>query len=218
VQALPTDNIVSKTTICCELNHYIPLARKVIEQTERRVLRGERLRPEEKLVSIFETHTDIIRKDNRDTYYGHKIVLCGGSSGLITDLVIEQGNPSDAIIAKKMVIRQQDIFGKLPLQVAYDGGFASKDNLEKIKQLGVKDVAFAKKCGLKIDEMAKSFWVYKRLRNFRAGIEGMISFLKRCFGLARCTWRGFESFKAYAWSSVITANLLLMSRRIIAGC
>ena len=113
---------------------------------------------------------------------------------------------------------QQDIFGKLPLQVAYDGGFASKDNLEKIKQLGVKDVAFAKKCGLKIDEMAKSFWVYKRLRNFRAGIEGMISFLKRCFGLARCTWRGFESFKAYAWSSVITANLLLMSRRIIAGC
>ena len=135
----------------------------------------------------------------------------------MTDLVIERGNPSDSTLAEKMISRQKAIFGKLPLQAAFDGGFASNINLKNIKLMGVADVAFSKKCGLKIDEMAKSLWVYKRLRNFRAGVEGMISFLKRCFGLARCTWRGFESFKTYAWSSVITANLLLLSRRILAG-
>lgn len=84
------------------------------------------------------------------------------------------------------------------------------------KALGVKDVCFHKKCGIKIAEMAKSTWVYKRLRNFRAGIEGSISYLKRSFGLRRCTWSGLRSFKAYAWASVITANLLLMSRHLLA--
>ncbi len=114
-----------------------------------------------------------------------------------------------------MIQRQQDIYGRPPRQAAFDGGFASKDNLRDIKKMGVKDVAFHGRRGLEITQMAKSTWVYKRLRNFRAGIEGMISFLKRSFGLGRCNWRGFESFKAYAWSSVITANLLLVARHMI---
>ena len=82
--------------------------------------------------------------------------------------------------------------------------------------MGVEDVAFHRKRGLQVVEMAKSSWVYKCLRRFRAGIEGMISFLKRCFGLGRCTWRGFESFKSYAWSSVIAANLLVMARHVLS--
>lgn len=197
------------------MDRYIPLARKVIEQTERRVLKGEKLNPQEKVVSIFEPHTDIIRKDRRDTYYGDKIALTGGASGLLTDLLIEKGNPADATIANKMIERQKEVYGKVPRQAAYDGGFAARSNLATIKEMGVKDVVFSKKCGLKVSEMAKSTWVYKRLRDFRAGIEGMISFLKRSFGLNRCTWRGFESFKAYAWSSVVSANLLLMARRMM---
>ena len=218
LKTVAADNggIVAATCLDAELRHYLPLARRVIEQTERRVLRGEKLRPDEKLVSIFEPHTDIIRKDRRDTYYGHKLAITGGASGLLTDLVIEEGNPADATIAEKMIVRQKKIYGRFPRQAAFDGGFASKPNLASIKELGVKDVAFAKKRGLKVSDMAKSTWVYKRLRDFRAGIEGMISFLKRCFGLTRCTWRGFESFKSYAWSSVISANLLLMARHTLA--
>lgn len=210
-----TGSVITVAKLCAELQHFLPLARRVIKQTERRVLNGEKLTPEEKLVSIFEPHTDIIVKDRRDTYYGHKLTLTGGQSGLLTDLVIEEGNPADSKLAERMIKRQQEIYGRVPRQVAFDGGFASKANLASIKDLGVKDVAFSKKCGLQINEMTKSTWVYKKLRDFRAGIEGMISFLKRCFGLNRCTWRGFESFKAYAWSSVVTANLLLIARRML---
>ena len=199
-----------------ELRHFISLAEQVISQTKRRVLMKETVPAAEKVVSIFEPHTDIIVKDRRDTYYGHKIAISGGASGLITDLVIEDGNPADVTLALEMVVRQQKIYGRVPRQVAYDGGFASKENLSEIKGLGVKDVSFSKKCGLKIEDMAKSTWVYKKLRDFRAGIEGIISFLKRSFGMRRCTWRGLPSFKAYAWSSVITANLLMMARHLIA--
>ena len=211
--ALSIDNPMLAIVINTELDHYIPLTQQVIEQAERRVIKGEKIRSSEKIVSIFEPHTDIIVKDRRETYYGHKLAITGGASGLLTDLVIEEGNPADTTIAEKMIARQKDIYGRVPLQAAFDGGFASKKNLTDIKALGVNDVAFAKKRGLEVSDMTKSMWVYKRLRDFRAGIEGMISFLKRCFGLTRCTWRGFQSFKSYAWSSVVTANLLLMARR-----
>ncbi len=201
--------------IAQELEHYIPLAKQVISQTERRVFNGETLPPQEKIVSIFEPHTDIIRKDRRDTYYGHKWALSSGASGIFTDLIVWEGNPADATMSVEMAKRQVDIFNRPPRQIAYDGAFASKANLSKIKDLGVEDVAFSKKCGLQVSDMVRSSWVYRRLRNFRAGIEGMISFLKRCFGLRRCSWKGAESFKAYAWSSVVSANLLLMARHLL---
>jgi IS5 family transposase len=65
-------------------------------------------------------------------------------------------------------------------------------------------------------EMAKSAWVYRRLRDFRAGIEGCISFLKRGFGLDRCNWRSFRSFRAYAHASVVSFNLLILARHLIS--
>ena len=87
--------------------------------------------------------------------------------------------------------------------------------LLQIKEMGVKDVAFHKKRGLAVTDMAKSSWVHKRLTRFRAGVEGIISYLKRCFGLDRCLWRGFESFKTYVWSSIVACNLLVMARHVL---
>jgi len=213
----PTGDPLAALAMEAQLRRYLPLVRRVIDQAERRVLKGEKVPAEEKVVSLFEPHTDVIVKDRRETCFGHKVTLTGGASGLITDLVVEEGNPADTTLAEKMIARQKEIYGRLPRQAAFDGGFASKENLAGIKILGVKDVAFHKKRGLKISDMVKSTWVYKRLRNFRAGIEGLISFLKRGLGLDRCTWSGLASFKAYAWASVVTANLLLIARHLIGG-
>ena len=198
-----------------ELTHYIDLVNRVIDQTERRVFRGEKVQADEKVVSLFEDHTDIIVKDRRDTLYGHKVFLTGGASGLILDCMIERGNPADSSRTIPMLSRQQELYGRLPRQAALDGGFASKENLGNAKALGVEDVCFGKKRGLEISEMVKSTWVYKRLRNFRAGIEGMISFLKRAFGMDRCTWRGLASFGSYVMASVVTANLLTIARHLL---
>lgn len=96
----------------------------------------------------------------------------------------------------------------MPRQVSADGGFASKANLAFAKEHEVKDAVFAKKRGLSVLNMAKSAWVYKALRNFRAGIEAGISTLKRAFGLDRCTWKGWEGFGRYVWSSIVSYNLL----------
>lgn len=198
-----------------QLLQYVDLARRVIDQTQRRVLGGEQVPAADKIVSIFETHTDIIVKDRRETLYGHKICLTSGASGIVTDVVVEEGNPADSSLAVKMIKRQVELYGKAPRQATFDGGFTSKANLADLKALGVQDVAFSKRAGLSITEMAKSTWVYRRLRNFRAGIEGGISFLKRVFGLDRCTWSGFASFKAYVFGSVLACNLLLIARHLL---
>lgn len=198
-----------------ELRHYVDLAERVVDQTQRRVFNGEKLPASEKIVSIFEPHTDIIRKDRRDTLYGHKLCLSIGASGLVLDCVITDGNPSDSSLATEMIDRHKETYGSAPKQAAYDGGFASKINVEEIKKQGVCDVAFAKRRGIAVPDMVKSSWVYKQLRNFRAGVEGCISFLKRVFGLRRCNWSGLEHFKAYTWLSIVAANLLTVARHAL---
>jgi IS5 family transposase len=203
--------------LATELEHYAELTAGVISQAERRVLRGESVPASDKIVSIFEPHTDIIVKDNRQPIYGHKVCLTSGSSGLVTDVIVEQGNPADSTLAVKMIERQRGLFGKAPRQASFDGGFASRSNLAEIKKLGVQDVAFSKRVGLKITEMVRSTWVYRRLRDFRSGIEGVISFLKRAFGVGRCSWSGFASFKAYVTASVVSCNLLIIARHLVAA-
>jgi IS5 family transposase len=196
-----------------ELKEIIRLTYKVIEQTTRRVIHGESVPSSEKIVSIFEPHTDIIVKDRRDTFYGHKVCLTGGPSNLITDCLILDGNPADTELTDQMFDRHKEIYGHYPLKAALDGGFASKTNLDTAKGKGIKDVCFAKKRGLAEEEMCRSTWVYKRLRRFRAGIESGISWLKRCFGFARCIWKSLPSFHSYVWASVVSANLLTLARK-----
>lgn len=199
-----------------ELTHYVELSQRVISQTERRVFHEETVPAKEKLVSIFEEHTDIIVKDHRETLYGHKICLTSGRSSLIIDCTILDGNPADSTLAEKAIDRHIDIFGKAPKQAAFDGGFTSKPNLVALKGKHVIDVAFSKARSLKVTDMVRSSWVYKKLRNFRAGIEATISFLKRVFGLDRCTWRSLPSFQSYVWSSILSFNLLLIARHELA--
>lgn len=199
-----------------KLDRVLGPTEQVMIQTRRRVLEGQSVPAAEKIVSIFEKHTDVVRKGSRETRYGHKICLTSGASSLILDCVILEGNPADSTLAETMIDRQIEIYNRPPRQAAFDGGFTSKDNLTALKAKGVEDVAFSKAGWIPICAMAKSTWVYKRLRDFRAGIEGNISFLKRVFGLDRCTWKSLPSFKSYVWGSILAFNLLVLARHLMA--
>jgi len=195
-----------------EAEHYLALIERVIHQTRRRVIDRAPVPAGEKLVSLFEPHADIIVKSRRGVQYGHKLNLTSGRSGLILDVVVEAGNPADAARFKPMLDRHIAFYGKPPRQAVADAGYASLDNLKQAKAIGIRDVAFHSKRGLAIEDMVRSKWVYRRLRNFRAGIEAGISCLKRAYGLSRCTWRGLDHFKSYVWSSVVAYNLSLFAR------
>ncbi len=195
-----------------EVDHYRRLIERVIDQTERRVFAGESVPAEEKIVSLFEPHTDIILKGGRDVQYGHKVTLSTGKSGLVLDAVVERGNPPDSTCLLPMLERHVEHYGRPPVSLAADGGYAERANLTQAKRLGVKHVAFHKKKGLTIEAMTGERWVYYKLKRFRAGIEAGISYLKRCFGLSRCTWKGLAHYQAYVWASIFTHNLVVFGR------
>jgi len=197
-----------------QLGVLLDLGQRVINQTERRVFQGESVPAEEKIVSIFEPHTDIIIKDYRNVFYGHKVCLSSGRSGLITDCEVESGNPADSNLVERTLGRHVDLYGRAPEQFTCDGGFASRANLEFAKELGVVDVCFTKGRGMTVDEMVSSHRVYRELRRFRAGVESGIAYLKKAFGWVRCDWRGWEAFQRYVHSSVLACNLMILARQL----
>jgi transposase, IS5 family len=212
----PADTFTGRE-LARKLERAVGLLTKVIDQTDRRVFKNEKVSASEKIVSFFEDHTDIIVKGKRETEYGHKVFLSGGTSTMIIGCLILRGNPADTDQYQPLLEHHKQQYGRMPRQVTADGGFASKDNLTFAKENHVKDAVFARKRGLTILEMAKSTWVYKKLRNFRAGIEAGISVLKRAFGLDRCTWSGWKGFKRYVLSSIISYNLLVLARIRLAS-
>jgi len=189
---------------------------RVVSQTERRVFEGESVPAPEKIVSVFEPHTDILAKKNRKVEYGHKVCVAAGESGLVTDVMVCQGNPADSDLFVPMLERHMDIYGEAPKQTAADGGFASKANLAAAKGKGVEDVCFAKRRGLNVADMVRNSRVYRVLRGFRAAMEAVLSVLKRAYALRRCTWSGWSGFLRYVWSVVVGSNLVKLARLRLA--
>ncbi len=202
---------------CARVQRIRPLIMQVIAQTQRRVIDGERVPAADKIVSLFEPHTDIIVKGQREVQYGHKLTLSSGASGLVLDVIVEDGNPADSVCLMPLLQRHISHYGQAPRDLAADGGYASAANLADAKSLGVAHVAFHKPVGLTVEAMTGDRWLYNKLRRFRAGIEAMISYLKRCFGLSRCNWKGLDHFKAYVHSAVFTHNLVVLTRRLAPG-
>jgi len=195
-----------------ELRQYIPLAKRCLEQAYRRHVLKEEVPNADKLVSIFEPHTDIIVKGFRDTVFGHKLHVVSGKSSLILDCEIYRGNPADTSLVKPILDEHQRCYDSAPKQVAFDGGFASQGNLREAKDAGTTDVMFAKTRGLAPEELTSSPRAFRVLRRFRAGIEANISLLKRKFGWDRILERGFAAFRCVVRCAVVSFNLLLLAR------
>jgi IS5 family transposase len=194
------------------MEHYRDLMQQVIDQTRRRVIDKESVPSSEKLVSLFEPHTDIIVKGFRDVQYGHKINLSSERRGFITYLSIEKGNPSDKDLFLPVLDFHQSTLKALPGSVVADGGYASQANVTEGRGAGIKRVVFNKRVGLTNQAMGVKQKTFDRLRHFRAGIEGNISELKRAFGASKATWKGHDGFKAFVWSAVISYNLTRLAR------
>ena len=194
------------------LSHYRELLVGVIEQTERRVIHDERVPASDKIVSLFEPHTDVIVKGFRDVQYGHKINLSTEVSGFITALTIEDGNPGDKTLFQPVLDFHHRVLGQLPRSVVADGGYASQANVEAGRAMGLKHVVFHKPVGVSLTDMGVKSKTFEALRHFRAGIEGNISEFKRAFSAAKAKWKGHDGFKAFVWASALTYNLVRLAR------
>lgn len=197
------------------IKHFIPLARQVIQQTTRRILKGEQVPAQEKIVSIFEEHTDIIvrGKEAKPVEYGHKIWLNEVEGGLVSHYRILDGNPSEEQQWKPSLKAHIQTFQHPPVQASADRGLSSDPNETLAHDLGVRHVVIPKRgyrSKARIQHEHKAWFV--KGRHWHAGVEGRISVLKRAHGLGRCRNHGQSGFQGWVGWGVIAGNLAVLGR------
>ncbi len=173
-------------------------------------LKGEDVPANEKILSIFEQHTDVIcrGKTQSPAEFGHKVFFVTGKSGLVTQYEVLLGNPGDNELLPGCLVKHKSQYRKAPYNLSGDRRFFSDDNETKAAKAGVVRVSICKP-GYRSKarrQLEKERW-FKTLQRFRAGIEGIISGLMRGLGLKRCIWKGWESFRTYVSIGVLTFNL-----------
>jgi IS5 family transposase len=201
------------------LETFIPRAEQVIDQTIRRVFRDEKVPAEDKIVSIFEPHTAIIRrgKASKPVEYGRKVWLDEVEGGIVTRWEVLDGNPSDKLQWVPSLDAHQQLFGRPPTQASADRGVFSADNETEAKSRGIKQVVLPKpgKKSEKRRQHEKQPW-FRRARKWHAGVEGRISVLKRCYHLDRCLYQGQDGFHRWVGWGVIAHNLNKIGSTVVA--
>jgi IS5 family transposase len=201
------------------LEQFIPRVEQVVAQTKGRVFKGEKVPASEKIVSIFESHTDIIcrGKANKPVEFGHKVWLDEVEGGIVSDYRILDGNPPDSDQWKPSLDHHIQLFGRPPYQASADRGVYSASNEAYAEQAGVKRVILPKP-GYKSEarrQHEQQRW-FKRGRRFHAGVEGRISVLKRKHGLDRCLYHGEDGFGRWVGWGAIAGNLAVMGAALVA--
>lgn len=196
------------------LQHFAPLVKGVIAQTEARVLKGNN-RFVGKLLSLFETHTVAIRKGkaHKPTEFGRLVRVDEGENGVVTHYDIPIGNPADVTGFVPAVSQHKKIFGRAPKMATGDRGFQSAANERAAKAEGVERVALPGRGPLSKTraKTQKERW-FQRSLAWRAGIESRIATLKHRFDMARVRYKGAAGFERGIGWSVIAQNLVSIAR------
>lgn len=197
------------------LARFAPLLKQVMTQTRRRVLGGEAVPAQEKLVSIFEPHSRIIRrgKVGKPTEFGRKVWLDEVDGGIISRYRVLEGNPAEDREAAPSLANHQRLFARPPNLFAGDRGVHSPENELTLRQAGVRQVALPQPGAKSVERQAyeRQGW-FRRAMRFRAGSEGRISVLKRRGYLGRCRDHGQDGFGRWVGWGIITANLSTIAR------
>ncbi len=198
-----------------QIEHYRELGQRVIDQARRRVLEGEAVPPAKKIFSIFEPHTDLIKRGKIQTpvEFGHKVFLAESAQGLITQYEVLDGNPADQDQVEASLLNHLATFDHPPDCYAADRGFFSEQNVRTCAKKGVPEISIPQRGGKKTParEVYEKSASFKKGQRFRAGIEGRISVLFRGRGMKRCLLHGRERFELFVGAAVLANNLLILA-------
>jgi len=210
-----TQSLVS--ALVARMRHFEVLVARVVDQAERRVFRGEAVPNVEKILSLFEPHTELLirGKAGKPVEFGHMVLLHQVEHKFISDYQVFARRPSDESLVDDLLREHKRLFGHFPQCFTADKGFYS--SMDKLRDLDTRipHVSIAKKGMRTAEEKAREHDpIFKILQRFRAGIEGSISFLKRCFKLGRCLYRSFKTYCSSVGSHVFAHNLVVLTRQI----
>lgn len=193
--------------VALELRSYLPAMQKVVAVARRAQMDGETVPASERVFSLFEQHTELIKRGRRQkpVEFGHKVLLCETKEKFITDYEVYEKQEADCELTESVITRHEKLFGQRPEVLAADKGFCPAEAKFKALAEQVDTLAIPKRMRDFVDKVL-THW-----QAFRAGIEGTISGLKRAFRLIRCFFRGFRSFSSAVGLGVLCHNLIVLA-------
>ena len=200
---------IELNAIVGELRWFLPAMKRVAEQARRAQVAGEKVPAAERVFSIFEPHTELLKRgrSQKPVEFGHMVLLCQSPEKFITDYEVYRHRKADCQLTEEVIERHEGLFGERPEVLAADMGFCP--DAEKYEELQERVGTLA--IPRRMRDLADA--VLRMWRSFRAGIEGTISGLKRAFRLARCHYRGFKRFAAAVGLGVFCHNLVVLARQ-----
>jgi IS5 family transposase len=203
------------TKLATTLAHVVPLVCQVISQTTRRIMQGEAVPASEKVVSLFEPHTAIIRKGKpgKPTEFGRVLWLDEVEGGIISRYAVLEGNPPEDAQLPPSLDHHRRVFHRPPRLLAGDRGVHSTANERYATTQGVTQVVLPKPGATSAKRRAheQQRW-FRRGRDWRAGIEGRISGLKRRYRLDRCRYHGTAGMERWVGWGVIVHDLRVIAQ------
>jgi IS5 family transposase len=188
--------------------------RQVVRQTKARVFQGITQHPD-KLLSIFEPHTEIIRKGkaSKPNEFGKVVQVQEAENQIVTHYAVFAERPDDSELLIPAVEQHQRQFERPPRMVAADTGFYSLKNEKAIQAMGVTRVAVPSRSTKSSErrQLQRTRW-FRAGQRWRTGCEGRISVLKRRHGLSRCRYRGFEGMQRWVGLGIIADNIIQIGR------
>jgi IS5 family transposase len=207
-------NLLQVEIQAARLRHFVPLVEKVIAQTKERVWGGNTRVPD-KVLSLFEPHTQVIRKGkaHKPNEFGRLVRIDEVENGIVSGYQVLEGNPDDTRSWLPALEQHQACFGHAPRMATADRGFFSAQNEREAATLGVAKVALPARGRLSKErtKRQKQRW-FKRALRWRAGCEATISSLKHGFSMRRATYKGERGFQRYVGWTAITKNLFSIAR------
>jgi IS5 family transposase len=186
---------------------------QVVKQTKLRIFAG--VTKQEKIVSVFEPHTEIIRKGkaSKPTEFGKLVKIQESENQIISHFEVFAERPSDRQLMVPAIEVHQRRFGRIPAWVAADAGFHSQQNEKTAGAMGVRwwSVPNQKTKSAERKRLYRQRW-FRRGQRWRTGCEGRISALKRRHGMRRCLYRGFHGMQRWVGLSVIADNVIQIGR------
>jgi IS5 family transposase len=187
-----------------------PLVQRVVNQTRARLLGGDTHVPD-KVLSVFEPHTETIRKGKiaKPNEFGKLVTIQESEHQIITAYEVHTTRPADVTLWVPALDRHQAIFGRTPDLAAGDRGFSSAANEQAATIRGVRRVVLPRRGPKSPARRAyeRQRW-FRRGQRWRVGSEGRISVLKRRHGLDRCRYHGLDGVNRWVGLGVIANNLV----------
>ncbi|HKD05751.1 MAG TPA: ISNCY family transposase [Bryobacteraceae bacterium] len=192
--------------------------RQVVKQASARIFGGVTQLPG-KIVSLFEPHSEIIRKGkaSKPTEFGKLVQVAEAENQIVTHYDVFDQRPSDRELLTRAVATQCRRLGRVPQLVTADAGYYAQSHELAIAEMGVKRVAVPNRNMRSAERktMENSRW-FKKAQAWRTGCEGRISVLKRRHGLRRCLYRGVEGMKRWVGLGILADNLINIGKAIAA--